>query len=875
MGVMNHANGTSDGPGPMEDPGVTPGSTATREPAPEVSAAAGGQAGGDRPRRRPLPLWDRVKFLLLLAAVFLFVVAAEVSDDPLMTWGDAFRIQSRRSAWVLVLLGLEVVRQLHMLVAERWSRYHVFWTDRVFGGAERRILRLNDWNRYRLSRAAKWIVTLAIALFVYARLSHTSVFDALVQVPSDVWRAVPVVLQVVLLMLLVVGQFVVMFWFLSKGGVETYFPEDITTRFADVWGQDHVVSRVQENVFYLERPEEIESRGGYVPGGILLWGPPGTGKTLIAEAVAGETGKPFVFVDPGAFSAMFVGVGILKVKSLFRKLRKLALRYGGVIVFFDEADTLGSRGSLGGGFGGVGGGASTAAGARSWFARQSPPTRATAGASPRGVAGLDQNGDLCNGMSYLSGAALAEIAREQAREQFVVGGGGGGGFDGTLQALLTEMSGLKKPRGFLNRVVRRTLGMRPKPPPKYRILVMMATNMPQSLDEALLRPGRIDRQYKVGYPSKEGRIRTFEGYLAKVRHELTPEHLDRLAVMSPEATGATIKDTVNEALVQAVKDGREVITWQDMLRARVIKEYGLPDDHEHIERERHSIALHEACHAVVAYRMQRGRMIDLATIERRGGVGGFVAHVAVEDRMFMWKSEIEVQVMVSLASLVGERMFFDGDNTVGVGGDLRTATLLVANYVSSAAIGETLASRLFMHEQQMGNLSLDSDRPFGEQIEAKLRELYERTEVVLAANRREILALTHALETHKTISGEDVEAVMEGTRGPTLDGSRYHEPAFLHVAEQYHADAVRAHRGQLHELRTLPDLGRVAATNPAASKPAASKPAAPKPAVTKPAVSQPTQSPPPSSATSTALDVSPPTSDRPPVTSGPTDASND
>ena len=87
---------------------------------------------------------------------------------------------------------------------------------------------------------------------------------------------------------------------------------------------------------------------------------------------------------------------------------------------------------------------------------------------------------------------------------------------GTLQALLTEMSGLKKPRGFLNRVVRRTLGMRPKPPPKYRILVMMATNMPSALDEALLRPGRIDRMYRVGYPSKEGRKRTYEGYFAKV-----------------------------------------------------------------------------------------------------------------------------------------------------------------------------------------------------------------------------------------------------------------------------------------------------------------------------------------------------------------------
>ena len=93
-------------------------------------------------------------------------------------------------------------------------------------------------------------------------------------------------------------------------------------------------------------------------------------------------------------------------------------------------------------------------------------------------------------------------------------GAGGGGGMGTLQALLTELSGLKKPRGFFNRIVRRTLGMRPKNPPKYRILVVMATNMPESLDEALLRPGRIDRMYRVGYPSKAGRIRTYEGYFA-------------------------------------------------------------------------------------------------------------------------------------------------------------------------------------------------------------------------------------------------------------------------------------------------------------------------------------------------------------------------
>ena len=66
---------------------------------------------------------------------------------------------------------------------------------------------------------------------------------------------------------------------------DTYFPGDVKTRFSDVWGQDSVLARVKENIIYLKDPDSIEKRGGYVPGGILLWGPPGTGKTLIAEAV--------------------------------------------------------------------------------------------------------------------------------------------------------------------------------------------------------------------------------------------------------------------------------------------------------------------------------------------------------------------------------------------------------------------------------------------------------------------------------------------------------------------------------------------------------------------------------------------------------------
>src|SRR4051794_36473587 len=254
----------------------------------------------------------------------------------------------------------------------------------------------------------------------------------------------------------------------------------------------------------------------------------------MAEAVAGETGRPYVFVDPGAFINMFFGIGVLKVKRLFRKLRKLALRYGGVIVFFDEADTLGNRGG------------------------------AVAGAQHR-PAGQSVFNHGCNGISYVSSSIITELLQAELdgrssaddatpRGFIMAPNGGGGGGMGTLQALLTELSGLKKPRGIFNRVGRRILGMRPKPPPKYRILVMMATNMPEALDEALLRPGRIDRIYRVGYPSKAGRVRTYQGYLDKVAHELDDEQIDKLATITPYATGATIKDLVNEALIIAIRD---------------------------------------------------------------------------------------------------------------------------------------------------------------------------------------------------------------------------------------------------------------------------------------------------------------------------------
>ena len=261
----------------------------------------------------------------------------------------------------------------------------------------------------------------------------------------------------------------------------------------------------------------------------------------------------------------------------------------------------------------------------------------------------------------------------------------------------------------------------------------MATNMPSALDEALLRPGRLDRMYRVGYPSKEGRKRTYEGYFAKVSHEVDAEQMDHLATITPYATGATIKDLVNESLIVALRDGRTTITWADVLKAKLAKSVGPSEGVEYIERERHAVALHEACHAVISYLVQKRNVIDTATIQKGADYLGFVKPIPIEEQFTSWRSEYEADIMVSLASLVGERMFFDGDSSSGVSGDLQNATMISLAMEGLWGMGGQYGSYAATraphdaHPVADGNDRNVLETGLGRRAEAQLAGLAERT----------------------------------------------------------------------------------------------------------------------------------------------------
>jgi hypothetical protein len=162
---------------------------------------------------------------------------------------------------------------------------------------------------------------------------------------------------------------------------------------------------------------------------------------------------------------------------------------------------------------------------------------------------------------------------------------------------------------------------------------------------------------------------------------------------------------------------------------------------------------------------------------------------------------------VSLASLAGERMFFDGDNSSGVSGDLESATAVASFMEGFWGMGSTVSSYSSAKRLEVGSPGggaggrnkkgqdpeVELRRALADRIEDRLNVLLHRVEDILVEHRSGVLTLAHALETHKTLSGDDVVAVLQHTEGPFVDGRVYADPALIQELEEYHAGAATAH----------------------------------------------------------------------------------
>lgn len=532
---------------------------------------------------------------------------------------------------------------------------------------------------------------------------------------AEVHRGVPQVAQILALVLFqflflfffVVIQLLGMFWFLTRGQSYTIFPREYDVSFEDVRGQGPAVQSVQEVVKLFRGFQEFKRIGGYPPHGLLFEGPPGTGKTLMAKALAGTVGVPFLYATGTGFASMFFGIGNLKIMRMFRKARKYSNRYNGAVIFIDEIDAIGSRG-----------GVQTA----------SVPLDQ----SPRGWT------------------------------RFLMGGGmGGGGGLGIVNELLVQMDGLIMPRG-LRRHVRRFLRLKPKVP-SYNVLIIGATNRAQALDPALLRPGRFDRKIHVGLPDKEGRKDVIQYYLAKVRHE--PIDLDKFAQSAMGFSPARIKNIINEALIVALQDGRDALSWDDVWQAKLIEEIGLKQHAKYTPKEKEMTAVHEAGHAVARRELQsEDKQIQVISIVKRESTLGLVHAVDLEERFGQTKEEILEEVQVFLAGQAAEEIWF-GTSSTGSSSDLYASTLLALNFIGRFGMGKRLLSYSVlppgMWGQEQAYEQMLSDREIRDEVDALLKRCKAEVTALLKKRSFAVERIRDELLAREELVGDDLEELMQ------------------------------------------------------------------------------------------------------------------
>jgi cell division protease FtsH len=331
----------------------------------------------------------------------------------------------------------------------------------------------------------------------------------------------------------------------------------------------------------------------------------------------------------------------------------------------------------------------------------------------------------------------------------MMGGGGifGGGGAGMLNELLLQMDPPNIETGAIKKFLRK-IGLRRGKVVNPPVLTIGATNLPEVLDPALLRPGRFDRQIRIDKPDLDGRKEIVEYYLAKVKH--APDMpLEKMANDTIDYTPVAIKYVINEAVVNAHFEGKDRIDYKDFTRAREYHEWGLRQPIKSMSvEEKRRIAYHETGHAFAQIKLQPAERLSKVTIIRHGSALGLSASKPIEEQYLKTKEQLLADIQISLASKASERLFL-GTETTGMGGDLPAATRLAAYFLGMCGMGGTLYAPLAFGQWQ-------PDNELKHQIEMLLDEQYKNVRILLDANREAVTAIAEALLIREELDGDEV-----------------------------------------------------------------------------------------------------------------------
>jgi cell division protease FtsH len=334
------------------------------------------------------------------------------------------------------------------------------------------------------------------------------------------------------------------------------------------------------------------------------------------------------------------------------------------------------------------------------------------------------------------------------------GAGIGGGHDEreqTLNQLLVEMDGFDTSEG---------------------VILIAATNRPDVLDKALLRPGRFDRRIVIDLPDIKGRFEILKVHARHIKLDASVE-LMNIARNTPGASGADLRNILNEAALLAARKGRSAVTDQDVQEACDKVRYGKERRSLEIDQnEKKTTAYHESGHAVVALIVKNADPVDKVTIIPRGLSLGATHFMPKKNRLSYWKKELLDQLAVLMGGRVAEEIFV-GDISSGAQMDITQATRLVRSMVCEWGMTDALGLVAYDERSESGQfLGMPSyqEKTYSEatakQIDDEVRKLlntaHEQAIEIIRTNREKVQLMTDMLMEFETLDREDVLEIMEG-----------------------------------------------------------------------------------------------------------------